>query len=65
MQKIKALPGYLILGMTLAILLVSCTTKEEAHQPNVLIIYTDDHNFEHIGVYGGNVLTPNIDRICQ
>jgi len=47
----------------LVLLLSSCA--EEVRKPNVVIIYTDDHNFKHIGVYGGNVLTPNIDRIAN
>ena len=46
------------------IFIFSGCTKEE-RKPNVVIIYTDDHNFEHIGVYGGNVLTPNMDRIAN
>jgi arylsulfatase A-like enzyme len=41
----------------------SCS--EETRKPNVVIIYTDDHNFGHIGVYGGRVLTPNMDRIAN
>jgi arylsulfatase A-like enzyme len=45
-----------------ALLLAACNTKDP--KPNVLIIYTDDHNFEHIGVYGGEVLTPHLDRIA-
>lgn len=49
----------------------SCTTGrvEEQQtpnsQPNVLIIYTDDQNFEQIGAYGGDVLTPHTDRLAQ
>ncbi len=42
-----------------------CSRKADVRKPNVVIIYTDDQNFEHIGVYGGNVLTPNIDRIAN
>jgi arylsulfatase A-like enzyme len=40
-----------------------CTGEDR--NPNVVIIYTDDQNFENIGVYGGNVLTPNMDRIAN
>lgn len=40
-----------------------CT--EKGCKPNVVIIYTDDHNFWHIGAYGGRVLTPNLDRIVN
>jgi arylsulfatase A-like enzyme len=46
-------------------ILIGAGCNEVNMKPNVVIIYTDDHNFEHIGVYGGNVLTPNIDRIAN
>ncbi len=46
-------------------ILISSGCNEEDRKPNVVIIYTDDHNFEHIGVYGGKVLTPSIDRIAN
>ncbi|KPL20140.1 MAG: hypothetical protein AMS23_11535, partial [Bacteroides sp. SM1_62] len=53
----------LILIAWLMLIMICCTGNER--KPNVVIIYTDDHNFEHIGVYGGNVLTPSIDRIAN
>jgi arylsulfatase A-like enzyme len=53
----------LILIAWLILIMICCTGNER--KPNVIIIYTDDHNFEHIGVYGGNVLTPSIDRIAN
>jgi len=55
----------LLIVATLQLLAFTACKKEELRQPNVLIIYTDDHNFEHIGVYGGNVLTPHLDRIAS
>jgi len=33
--------------------------------PNVLVIYTDDQPQEWVGAYGGEVLTPNIDRLAE
>ncbi len=32
--------------------------------PNVILIYTDDQEFDQLGCYGGHVLTPNIDRLA-
>jgi arylsulfatase A-like enzyme len=49
----------------------SCTNSgnkshtEVKQRPNVVIIFTDDMNFEDIGALGGHVLTPNIDRLMQ
>ncbi len=34
-------------------------------RPNILFIVTDDQDFATIGAYGGNVLTPNIDRLAR
>ncbi len=34
-------------------------------KPNVVVFYSDDHNFEHIGCYGGKSLTPNLDRLSS
>ena len=36
-----------------------------ARRPNVVIIYTDDQNFFHIGCYGGAVHTPHQDGIAR
>ena len=55
----------LVLILALIQILISSGCNEEDRKPNVVIIYTDDHNFEHIGVYGGKVLTPNIDLIAN
>lgn len=34
-------------------------------RPNILFIVTDDQDFATLGAYGGNVLTPNIDRLAN
>lgn len=47
----------------------SCNSKEglitEISKPNVIVIFTDDMNFEDIGALGGDVLTPNIDALIN
>lgn len=40
---------------------MSDTTRDP---PNILLIYTDDQPQEWVGCYGGDVLTPNIDRLA-
>lgn len=42
---------------------VSCSSKEN-NQPNILIIMADDMGYSDIGCYGGEVETPNIDRLA-
>jgi len=54
---------FLLFALVPLLLLIAC--RDEMRKPNVVIIYTDDQNFEHIGVFGGRVLTPNLDRIAN
>jgi hypothetical protein len=42
----------------------SCQRVNKARS-NVVLIYTDDQNFEHIGCYGGAVYTPRIDALAK
>ncbi len=37
--------------------------KTRSKQPNVIIIYADDLGYGDVGSYGGEIPTPNIDRI--
>ena len=37
--------------------------QAKSKRPNVILIYTDDHNFDQIGSYGFNVHTPHQDSI--
>lgn len=42
------------------------TASEEAPRPNILLIYTDDHGYSDVSMYGDtDVRTPNIDRIAK
>ena len=34
-------------------------------RPNVVLIYTDDHDLDEIGCFGGKVLTPNMDSLAR
>src|SRR5690349_17800015 len=39
-------------------------TDPAAPRPNILIILADDMGFSDIGCYGGEIATPNIDRLA-
>lgn len=39
--------------------------QEHITKPNVVVIFTDDMNFEDIGALGGKVLTPTIDSLMH
>ena len=41
------------------------TGNADKESPNVLFIAIEDFNPEHIGCYGGQAITPNIDRLAR
>ena len=43
---------------------VSCNVAPEAGKPNIVLIMADDMGFSDIGCYGGEINTPNIDRLA-
>jgi len=60
--------------VTIATLLIplffySCETKkqeENPNRPNILLLMSDNHSWNHLGAYGDPVVkTPNIDRIAK
>ncbi len=40
-------------------------TGGEQNRPNILLIMADDLLFSDIGCYGGEIKTPNIDRLAE
>src|SRR5688500_7953797 len=37
---------------------------QEAPRPNIVVIITDDMGFSDLGCYGGEIATPNLDRLA-
>ena len=52
--------------LTAALLLVApaVTPGAEPRQPNVVLILSDDMGFSDAGCYGGEIATPNLDRLA-
>ena len=49
---------------TLLALLLLSTAQETPSKPNIVIILADDMGFSDIGCYGGEISTPNIDKLA-
>jgi hypothetical protein len=50
-------------GIILAIYALSCFA-ELPERPNILLIVADDMAYTDIGAYGGDILTPILDRLA-
>ncbi len=54
-----------LLTLLLATLLLAATYASESKRPNFLIILADDLGFSDLGCYGGEIATPNFDRLAR
>lgn len=57
--------------ITLTATLPSCQTGQErtslqlAKRPNIIVIMSDDMGYSDIGCYGGEIRTPNLDKLAE
>ncbi len=49
----------------LASIALSAATSDAAPLPNIILIMADDMGFSDIGCYGGEIHTPNLDRLAS
>lgn len=55
-----------LLQMAAIILLTSdCATSPAAGKPNIVVIVADDMGFSDAGCFGGEIQTPNLDRLAR
>jgi len=52
-------------ALCLAPVLASCAGGKKEPLPNIILIMADDLGFSDIGCYGGEIRTPNLDRLAQ
>lgn len=57
------LPGVLVRVVPF-LLLAFCQTAIAAERPNIIVIMCDDVGFSDIGCYGGEIPTPNLDKLA-
>ena len=50
--------------LALFLIAFSFATAAAADQPNIVIIMSDDMGFSDLGCYGGEIQTPNLDRLA-
>ena len=58
----------ILAALVLAFLVIGCwsvkNTPKKVEQPNVLLIMADDLGFSDLGSYGGEMQTPNLDKLA-
>ena len=55
-------------ALSFAVILSACwpqATHAELRPPNIIVFLVDDYDKPETSVYGGNVLTPNLDRMAR
>jgi arylsulfatase len=68
MEKLKL---FFLIVMTLPVFLHYCCSAQEkinrdrGSRPNIILIMSDDMGFSDIGCYGGEINTPNLDRLAE
>jgi arylsulfatase A-like enzyme len=55
----------LLAGVSVTLFVLSHAALAAAEKPNIIFFLVDDYDKPETSVYGGNVLTPNLDRLAR
>ena len=61
----KHFPRYVAVKVAVCLLIGMTTQWVWAAPPNVVVILADDMGFSDLGCYGGEIETPNFDRLAH
>lgn len=68
MKSLNRLPIIITLFFSTLLIFISCSNpakqKNKTSTPNIILIMADDMGYSDIGCYGGEVQTPNLDRLA-
>ncbi len=56
--------SFIAVGLAVVLSLLAGSTAHAAQRPNVVLIMADDMGYSDIGCYGGEIDTPNLDRLA-
>jgi arylsulfatase len=56
--------GGLITFLVLAVMPAAAAQRDSAQRPNILVIVADDMGFSDLGAFGGEIHTPNLDKLA-
>jgi len=65
MQGVKIIIRFLIVVLVSFFCLLSCShPTDKSSRPNIILIMSDDMGYSDIGCYGGEINTPNLDKLA-
>jgi arylsulfatase len=65
MKTLPTFTRHLLHALALLLAPAAFAQTPQAKQPNIIVILCDDMGFSDLGCYGGEIATPNLDKLAQ